>query len=330
MYLATNVHITFPKPDDRDRAQLKFISCSSFKVESSWQHLTDTCEFVIAKKLFNKEADQLFKKIKVGDPFYIEAGYNGNMEVEFTGFITEIVDDFPVKFKGEDNMYKLKRTPVNTSYKNANLKTVIKDLLPAGYTADAADIQLGDLVYENYTASKVLTELKDNFGIYSYFVGNTLVAGKIYEDNPRNQVVVYDFDNRNFVDNDLAYRPKNFNQIKVTVTSHLPNGKTIKKTVGDPNGQEQKLVCSNVTDETALTNLATKELDRLNCERMTGTITGFGIPVVRHGYTINFKNKANSYKSGYYYVDGVTTTFTDRGAIRRVSKIGRKAAVQVR
>ena len=99
--------------------------------------------------------------------------------------------------------------------------------------------------YQGYTVAQVLQELKDHQGIYSYFVDNTLVCGKIYADNPHKQVVEYDFGKKNFVEDDLKYRSKEDYPLKVTLKSHLDNGKVITVTVGDSEGQEQNLVITN-------------------------------------------------------------------------------------
>ena len=331
MYLASNVHITFPEfkgtKRTAPRKAVKFLSCNSFRCEQSWQTLTDTAQFIIAKTLYFEEKERVFDLIKTGDPFFIEAGYNGTMEREFTGYISEIFDGLPVVFSAEDNMYILKRTPVNKSFKGIKLAALLKAIVPAQFKIDAADIQLGDFVFKNYTVAQVLSELKDNYGIYCYFNDDTLMGGKIYADQPfSKKIVKYDFGKKNFVEDDLKYRSKNDYQLKVTMRSHLSNGKVIKVTVGDAEGQEQKLVCSNVSDKIALEKLAQKELDRLKYDGYRGTVTGFGIPFIRHGYTMNLKHPENPARDGNYYVDAVTTTFSDQGAIRRISKIGARAA----
>jgi len=50
-------------------------------------------------------------------------------------------------------------------------------------------------------------EAKDDYGIYSYFVGDTLISGKIYLDNPHTDVVKYEF-TQNVISNDLKYGEK--------------------------------------------------------------------------------------------------------------------------
>ncbi len=332
MYLATNVHITFPefKGDKRSapRKEIKFLSCNSFRCEQSWQSLTDTAQFIIAKEIYFEDKGRVFDLVKTGDPFFIEAGYNGNFEREFTGHISEIFDGMPVVFKGEDNMYILKRKTVNKSFRAVKLASLLKAIVPSQFKIDAADIQVGDLSYQGYTVAQVLQELKDHQGIYSYFVDNTLVCGKIYADNPHKQVVEYDFGKKNFVEDDLKYRSKEDYPLKVTLKSHLDNGKVITVTVGDSEGQEQNLVITNVEDKAELKKRAQKELNRLKFDGYRGTITGFGIPFVRHGYTVNIKNPENPDRDGNYYVDAVTTEFNDQGAIRRINKIGPKASNQ--
>ena len=330
MYLATNVHITFPefkgKKRTSPRKEIVFKSVSTFKIDKTWQSLTDTCEFVIAKKLFKKEGTgSIVDLIQTGDKFYLQAGYNGNYYREFTGYISEILDELPVTFKCEDNMYILKRTPVNKSFKGVKLITLLKAIVPQQFKIDCADVTLGDFLFKNFTVAKVLTELKDNYGLYSYFVDDTLVVGKIYLDNPNYQVVKYVFD-RNVISNDLKYRNKNDYQIKVTMTSHLSNGKKLRETVGDAEGVEQKLVCTNVKDRAEIRKLAQKELDRLRFDGYRGSLTGFGIPFVQHGFTVQLINKQNPDKDGNYYVDGVTLTLDNKGALRRTSKIGKRAA----
>lgn len=322
MYLASNVHITFP--EFRGRKGFAFKTVNSFETEKSWQNLTDTAKFIIAKQLYFDEKGKVFELVKPGDPFIIEAGYNGQLNKEFEGFISEVLDDLPVVFKGEDNMYVLKRTPVNKSYGSVKLENLLRDIVPPQFKIDAMDVVIGSVLYQGYTVAGVLTDLKEQLGLYSYFVGDTLVCGKIYTDNPETQTVKYTF-TKNIHENDLKYRRKDDIRLKVTMTSHLSNGKKIKATVGDDDGEEQKLICTNVSDKEALEKLAQKELDRLKINGYSGTLTGYGLPYVTHGYTAIIKNLENPEKDGSYYVDSVTTTFNDQGAIRRIAKIGPSA-----
>ena len=233
----------------------------------------------------------------------------------------------PVMIKCEDNMYVLKRTPVNKSYSSVTLKKLLTDIVPPTYKIDAMDVDLGKLFLSKTTVTQVLQTLKDNYGLYSYFNGDTLVSGKIYTDNPNTEVVKYET-TKNIIGNNLKYRKKEDIKLKVTMTSYLSNGTKKSITVGDDEGQEQKLICTNITNEADIKKLAQKELDRLKIDGYSGTIDGFGIPFVKHGYTANITNKEYKEKQGDYYIDSVTTTFSNQGAYRRNIKIGPIAAKQ--
>lgn len=328
MVVAVVVKLTFPEHEGRKGFILKTVS--TFKVESSWQNLTSTAEIVIAKKMFFEEKGKVFELIRAGDPFELSGGYDGVYNQEFKGFVSEILDDMPVVLNCEDNMYILKRTSVNKSYSIVTLKQLLKDLVPGQFSIDCADINLGSLLLKKTTVSQVLQSLKDDYGIYSYFVGDTLVSGKIYLDNPNNQVVKYSLfgATNNVIKNDLKYRRLADILIKVTMTSHLSDGKKKSVTVGDAGGQEQKLVCANITDTATLTALATKEYKRLKIDGYNGTITTFAIPFVKHGYTASMINKEYPEKDGDYYIEGVTTQLNDQGAYHRTVRIGKRAAKQ--
>lgn len=323
MYLAVNIEVSFP--ENRGRAAKVLKSASSFKVDSSWQNLTDTAEIVLAKALYFEQEKRVFELLKAGDPVIIKGGYNGEYQEEFKGFISEVLDDLPVMIKCEDNMYVLKRTKCHCSYKSVKLEKLLKDIVPSNFKIDAADMEIGSVLFKDFTVSQALQELKDKMGIYSYFVGDTLVSGKIYQDNPETEKVKFVF-GLNIIQNDLKYRRKDDIRLKVTMTSFQSDGKKLKVTVGDDDGQEQKLVCTNVQSKSDLEKRAQLELDRLKVDGLSGTLTGYGIPFVRHGYTAEIVNYENEDRTGNYYVDGTVVTCNTSGAYRRVSKLGPKAA----
>lgn len=326
MFFAVNVRVEFP--EIRGRKALKFTSVSSFKVECGWQNLTDTAEVVIAKKLFFEDKGKVFELIKTGDPIVIKGGYNGEYFDEFKGFVSQILDDLPVVLKCEDNMYLLKRTSVNKSYKSVKLSTLLTDIVPPQFKIDAMDVELGSILLSKTTVSQTLQMLKDDYGIYSYFVGDTLYSGKIYTDNPETDMVKYTMlgNKQNVINNDLKYRRKEDIKIKVTMTSYLSNGTKLSVTVGDDDGQEQKLVCSNISTVTEITKLANKELERLKIDGYTGGLTSYAIPFVRHGFKAHIANNEFKEREGNYYVDSVTTTLNDQGAYRRSIKLGSRAS----
>lgn len=322
MYLAVNIEIEFPA--SRGRQALLLRSCSSFKVESSWMELTDRAEVVLAKRIY-LEDKKLFEFLKSGDTIIIRGGYNGEYHEEFRGYITEVHDDLPVMIKSEDNMYVLKRTKCHISLKETTLANFLKQIVPSQFKIDAADINIGSVLFRDFTVSQALMELKDKLGIYSYFVGNTLISGKYYEDNTDPEKVKYEF-GKNIIENDLKYRRKDDVKIKVKAIGSQTNGVKIIEEVGDDSGQVVQLNFTRVSDKSDLKKRAQKELDRLKIDGYQGGLVGYGIPIVKHGYVAEIINHDNADSNGNYYVEAVITILSDNGKYRRHVKIGKKAA----
>ncbi len=328
MYLACNFEVEFP--ETRGRRKFKFTTVNTFKIDSSWQSLTNNMDLTISKALFFDEVGKVYQLVKAGDPIVLRGGYNGELMEEFRGFVSQILDDMPVLLKCEDNMYVMKRTGAHKIYKRVKLAQLLRDIVPSQYKIDAMDVELGSVELNRTTVSQTLLMLKDNYGIYSYFVGDTLVSGKIYEDNPVTEVVKYCLSGgtKNIIKNDLKYRTKDDVKIKVRMVNYNDDGTKSEVVVGDDEGQEQRLVCTNHKNAADLKVLAQKELDRLKIDRFSGTLTSFAIPFVQEGYTASIINTEYPERSGDYYVDAVTTSLNDMGAYHRVVKIGPRAAKQ--
>lgn len=331
MVFPVNTQLIF-HATERGRPEFKFNTVNSFTVESSWRSLTSKASVVLAKQLLFDDRKKVYDLIKSGDKVTLRGGYNGNYMDEFTGFVSNIQDSMPLVIEMEDNMYQLKRTPVHRSYESVRLAGLLKDIVPGKYKIDAMSVDLGTLVLSRTTVSQVLQHLKDHYGIYSYFVGDTLISGKIYVDNiiydDNGEMVTYSINgfNKNVVSNTLKYRRKEDINLKVRMTSYLSDGTNKSISVGDEGGQEVKLVCSNVEDPDALKALATKEYNRLKVDGLSGSITGFAYPFVKHGYKVKVINNEAPAQEGTYFVDAVKTHFNDMGAYRREVMLGPRAA----
>ena len=327
MVYAVVVRITFPENRGRKAVVLKTVS--SFTVESSWQNLTDTAQIVIAKKLFFEEKGRVFDLIKRGDPVIIEGGYNGEYIKEFQGFVSEILDDMPVVLKCEDNMYILKRTTVNKAFPIMKLGSFLKSVVPAQFKINAMDEEIPAKVWSRMTVAQILNYMKDTYNVYSYFVGDTLVSGKIYTDNPNTEIVKYSLfgANCNVIKNDLKYIRKEDIQLQIMMKHLDVAGKIIHVLVGDNEGETQTFFTSTANVEQMKIE-GKKILDTLKIDGYNGNITGFAIPFVKHGYTANILNKEYPEREGSYYVNAVTTTFENAGAYHRMIKLGKSATKQ--
>ena len=154
--------ITFAKTDTRKEIVIKKIN--SVKIESSWKMLTDKATIILPRnvKFFNKNnIKAVFKK---GDKVKIELGYNGNLVTEFEGYITKVSADIPIKVECEDEMYQLKKLPVNISLKKTSLKNLISKIVP-GYSVDALEVEIGSQRHPKTTVAKVLKYLQEEYSL---------------------------------------------------------------------------------------------------------------------------------------------------------------------
>lgn len=318
MYLVMVCEILFPK--NERRGQILFRNVNAVSIDSSWKNLTDKAEISLPRrfKWADKEVKDLIQK---GDQVIIKLGYDGTLVEEFSGYVTDLEAGIPVKIYCEDNMYQLKKTPVNKSYGSVKLEALLKDIVPAWVKLDVVDVDLGAFKIEKSTVAKVLEKLKESYGLYSYFRGDTLYCGKVYQDVEKLEVK-YHFQ-RNIVSHDLKYKKKEDLRLKVTATSYLNNGKKNEITLGDEDGEERTLSYYGISTE-SLKILAQQDLDKLKVDGYKGNFITFGFPPVKHGYIANLVDDEYPERAGKHYIDSVKSDFSSSG-FRRTIEPGPRA-----
>ena len=151
--------IIFPEHEGRQAFRIRrFSEC---KIESSWKSLTDTAEIIIPRKVKDFDRLKVSEWFREGDPVEIWLGYDGNLALEFQGFIKKVPAGIPVVISCEDEMYKLKRSTVSVSKKEC---TVVCD-----------EVKLGAVRYSKVSPSQILEDLQKQ-GLYSWFEGKELHA----------------------------------------------------------------------------------------------------------------------------------------------------------
>jgi hypothetical protein len=320
MVLAMIAKITFAETDTRKEVIIRKIN--SVHIESGWKRLTDTAEITIARNVtyFDKhKVKEIFKK---GDPVKIELGYNGNYVTEFEGYITHVSADIPIVIKCEDEMYLLKKVPVNVSLAKANLKELLATILP-GYSIDALEVEIGAQRHPKTTVAKVLEYLKDEYSLFSYMKGKQLVCGKVYADDSDEEAIKLHLE-QNVVNNDLNYKSKEDVLIRINAVSTLSNGDKIEVTVGDETGEERQLTYYGIEVEAEITKLANEDLKKYKVDGFTGAITCYGIPVINHGNKIELISDLYPDRNGLYYVEETIIDFSDTAEFRRKVQLGDK------
>lgn len=319
MVLAMCCHITFPAHNGRPAIDL--YRATSVKIESSWKNLTDMATITLPRRVreFGKIGDNRVKEIfRRGDPVTVSLGVNGTLTQEFSGYIISASADIPVVIKCQDEMWKLKKLPVNIAMNDCYLPDLIKQIAP-GYTYEVAEYRIGSIRFPKTTVAQVLQKLKDDYGLYSYFQQGKLVVGKIYSDSSSEVSINLE----RIVSNSLEYKTKDEKRIKLTATSTLVGGDKLEVSIGEEDGEKRQLTYFNITNTADLKALAQKDYDKYMADGFEGSLETFGITTISHGDKVNITSDIYPDRNGKYYCDGVVTTW-ERARYHRTCEIGQK------
>lgn len=314
--------VTFPSNERRDKLLMERVN--SVHVESSWKMLTDTAEIILPKKVKEFSGNRIDQLFQAGDEVQIELGYDGNLYLEFTGYIASVSTGIPVVLRLEDEMYKLKRKTVKYASPNAKLEELLKSIAP-DYPIDAyTGVELGAVRYSNVTAAQVLEDIQKKTGLYSYFENKTLRCGKVYGDDAKAEPVKVSLE-RNAVSEELNTDSGKTQEVQVKVISINKGGKKLEATAGKKGGTLNTLTYVGITVEADLKKQAERDLKRLTQNKLSGGITLFGIPRVRHGTILEIESELSPEMNGSYYIEKVTKDFNDDATYRQKIELGGKA-----
>ncbi len=311
-----------------------FENVESVTIRKSIKKLTDTAKIVIPRNLSKIEKDgeksslkhqNIRNYIKVGDKVIIKIGYDNRTIEEFKGYVSKIGADIPLEIACEDEMWQLKQTNFNKSYKKVKLKALLQDIAP-GYKYDIIDnINLGKFQIKNASAYEVLKLLRKNYGLHSYFEGKTLHVGFPISLKPTQMHQIHLNRNVRAQRKDLKFVSKDDVKLLIKAISINADGTRIETTYGDNNGTVRTLhFTGKALDE--LRELAEKNYKSLSFDGYQGKIPTWHIPVINPGDAVEITDPMydNSERNGKYLVEEVTLKFDKNSGIKRESKIGMK------
>lgn len=293
---------------------------NSVSIESGWEQVTDTAKIIMpgAVKL---DKDSLRELVAPGDPVVIETGYDDENHIAYRGYITGISTKVPINLTCEDEMWQLKQTTITDNLVNATVDSLMAKHF-GGYKTHTLNASLGaQFVIDNLTLAKILKKLQESFGLYSFFRGEVLTVGKIYDVNTAARVR-FGFE-QNIIEDDLEYKRKEDVRIEVVAISNMRDGTKLEVKLGDKGGNQRTLNFYDLS-KNDLKEAATRELDRLKYDGFRGSFTAFGMPVVYHGDIVELSHPRDADKAGDYWVDKVTTSF-GVGGYRQKIELGPRA-----
>lgn len=108
------------------REAFSIFRISSCEIELSWKMICGKAEIVLPRNIKDFDKQKVKDVFRKGDPVEIYLGYNGDLKLEFKGYIDIVSANYPITLKLEDEMWKLKQIPVNFASPNISLKDFFK------------------------------------------------------------------------------------------------------------------------------------------------------------------------------------------------------------
>ncbi|ASZ11099.1 hypothetical protein KTO58_19740 [Chitinophaga pendula] len=297
---------------------------ASIEIHKSVDLLADTAQIVLPGTAYNRVLSELENTFRRGQPVSIYLGYDDQLRQEFSGYVQSIAtDDGSIKLNLEDEIYVTRVAVADKEFKNVYIKQVLEYLTDSIKTSLGIDIQINcthTLRYDKFVISKatafdVLKKLQEEAKANVYMKGNVLHFHLPYEELFGKQY--YDFAH-NIEKAELSFKQAADRRFEVEVEGITRNGKNVKVIVGTTGGDKRSIKIYGVSDPDTLRKRGEAELKTLVYDGYEGSITTWLLPYVEPAWAASIHDSDYEYKTGWYYVTAVTTTFSEAGAVRAV------------
>lgn len=295
---------------------LKFTFVTNVQINKSWETLTDTATIILPNNIRLKN-QQIKDVIKINDSVTIKLGYFPNLVTRFTGYVSSIIPESPLKIRCEDESFKLKQQFLESySKKPVTLETLIKD----NYIGEVnvADADLGGFsIAKGSTLIQVLQELRTTYKLYSWFRDGVLNVGLPFDGT--GTIKKFGFQ-RNIIDgSNLIYTSDSdlqtvaygisiqSNGSKIELYTYYENGQ-IKTSTTNPGGNLNTMKIPGLS-ALKLTELLERWLPNLHYTGYKGSFTTFGEPIVDHGDIAEITDLKYLEKNGKYLIKAVSINF---------------------
>jgi hypothetical protein len=270
------------------------------------------CNFAIKGRSDTLEQKNIRQIIKAGDPVILSFGYDENIFKVFTGYVKKISADIPLVIECEDEMFKLRKSTFNESFKSIKLIDLLNKVAP-GYTYNVIDnIDLGKFMISNASGYQVLEALRKDYLLQASFEGKELTVGFPIDLKPQ-KTHKYNI-NRLRSASSLEFVSKDDFKLEIKAISNNSDGTKEVVTIGESGGSVRTLNFANKSKED-LESLAKKQIDSTRFDGYQGSFDAFGDRHVMVGDAVELDdpNYPNSERAGKYLVESVERTFDENG-----------------
>jgi hypothetical protein len=307
---------------------------NKFEINENILEISNTAKITIPKNYVELKGKSILEQIKVGDRVILDVGYNEEYEREFTGFIREIESDIPLIIHCDDETYPLRQTNFIKSYKDANLKQILTDILQGqSIQFECPEVRIGKYQIDNASAFAVLQDLMKTYGLYSSLQDGKLKVGLAYDFGEKTKKHIYTLNaspdrpyQANVKKNELKFKRKEDFKIRYKAIANNPNGTKTTVIVGSKefDASERTLNFAGPMSEAELRQIALDVMKKTVYDGYTGDITGFGLPRTHAGDSLEIRDYLEPERAGVYLIEKVSITYNDSSGFLRKNTLSYK------
>lgn len=304
---------------------ITFDYCNEILIKTSCKNLTDTAVLKVARKM-KWNGNPLTDYININDYIEIKLGYAemGNTETVFRGYIKNIENSTPIVIECENEMRLFKTINVDAEIiEHFDLQQWLKKYVPDIQVEIPDKVNFGKVKIEQQTLAQAFDKLMSTFpwlkGFFKEGVFYAITSNKALE----NSRTLTFSPKRNQISDTLNYMRKEDVKIAIKATSIQKDNSKIEvivpreavQTTGTTETvksdyEQRQFYFPGISSKQELKDAAEKLLNDYACDKMTGSITAFGVPYVRKGDIVRLQDNIRKERNGRkFWVDGVEYKF---------------------
>lgn len=280
----------------------------------------------------SEDVTQVASVFKRGDKVVINLGYDGQMKVEFKGYVSRVNKTTPCQIECQGYAFELHSKKINKVFKNTSLKDVLN------YIVYGTNIVLGDVpsapmskcLLLGQSGISALEAVKKMFGgvLFIWMDDNVMNATLSYLDFTESQSagspdVVYQIGWNTIRDDQMKEHLAGDQPVEVVVEQRQKDGSYKRESVGVKLAYQERRRLQSIDDATTQKKIATALEDRHNYQGFEGKITTFLQPFCKPAYKGQIIDKRYQERSGTYLVEAVNVKYSRSGA-RRILDLSRQ------
>ncbi len=306
--------------------KITFDYANAIEVVTSIADLTDTAVVKVSQKM-QWRGQSIREFINPGDSIEIQAGYEEyGYQTLFKGYLRKVeTTKIPMELHCENEMARLKGVMLKPKiYKNFDLAQFFRENCPGIKVVSPATINFGEVTVANeMSMAEFLNGFKQKYAYFKpFFIGNELYAISRTYTRADTKPITLD-PTRNIVSDNLTYIRKEDVKVSVKATSIQKDNTKLEVTVPDDskNATENKhFYLPGYTDIKSLKEEAQKILDSFKCDKMTGTVTTFGVPYIRKCDLVLLHDEDHPERNNRKFtVNAVTYTISTSGYRQKIT-----------